>query len=166
MDYYFIEYSELVKKRKSASIASFVIGIIAFLSTWTGLLSFILSIVAINRAKAGAEVPTQPHKTFRVLGKILGIFALLISIFVILVTPIIIILGIITALVGGGAFVVITFGPTLLNSAIDGINNFLTSTIGIDISGIEEIINTIKELIESISNLSSSMGGETALMIL
>ena len=90
------------------------------------------------------------------------------SIFVILVTPIVIILGLIGGTIGGIAFVIITFGPTIVDTAYNAVNGFLSTNLGIDIEGIKELIDQIKQLIESISSISSSMGGgtESALLLL
>ena len=161
---------EIIKPMQSASIASFVLGIISFILAWTGLLGFILSIIAISKAKRSKEVPTNPHKAFRIVGLILGILSLLASLFFMIGVPIIILSTITLAglgAVGAGIWAVITYGPQIMDTAYNAANDFLQANLGMDIEGIKGLIESIKQFIEQIQNMTSSVsGGETALLVL
>lgn len=164
------QYLEAIKPLQSASVASFVLGLISFFLAWTGLLGFILSVIAISKAKRSKGVPTNPHKAFRIIGLILGILSLLSSLFFMIGVPIIILSTITLAglgAIGAGIWALITYGPMLLDMAYDWINNLMMSTFGMDISGIQQLIESIKQFIEQIQNMMSSVsGGETALLLL
>lgn len=131
-----LEFEREMKARRSAAIASFVLGFLAFfIFPWTGLLGLILSSIAIKKFKASAGVNSQPHKVFRIFGNILGIFALIISIIIFIgqiIVLIILFIDIALKIIGAiiGALVVgtglVLFGPpvALIAGAFLWFNNF------------------------------------------
>ena len=128
-----LEFEREMKARRSAAIASFVLGFLAFfIFPWTGLLGLILSSIAIKKFKTSAGVNSQPHKVFRIFGNILGIFALIISIIIfigqiilLIVIFIDIILKIIGAILASIGIIVVGTGAVLLALPVGAIWLFI-----------------------------------------
>ena len=167
------DYLLMVKMKKSSAITSFVLGIIAFLLSWTGLLAFVLSVIAISKAKRAKGIRSQPHRVFRIIGLILGILALISSIVIVIATPFIIaalVAGGVTIVgvgaIGGIAWAIVSYGPMLLDTLYNFLNETLVANFGLDISSIEQIIQQLKEYIQSLSEMMSSVSGETTSLLL
>ena len=168
------------KRLKGSAIASFVVGLIALLLTWTGLLAFILSVISISKFKRSKGVPTTAPKVLRIIGLVFGILALIGSLVVTIVTPIIIIsiilggtiitgLAILGGIVAGAVYAITTFGPMLvsyLTGLYDTVNSYATQ-FGIDISSAQQIIEYIQSIINSVSEMTQAIPMETtSLMVL
>ena len=105
---------EIEAKQKKAAMASFILGLIAFLlcGWFGGLVGIICGAIALGKAKKAKGLDKKPGKVFRVLGLVFGILGLIFGILsligtlvlIFVVGPIALVGGIIAALYASGVF--------------------------------------------------------------
>lgn len=70
---------EIEAKQKKAAMASFILGLIAFLigGLFGGLVGIICGAIALGKAKKAKGIAVNPSKIFRILGLVFGILGLI-----------------------------------------------------------------------------------------
>ena len=113
---------EIEAKQKKASLAAFILGILAFvIGGWFfGLLGIILGAIALGKAKKAKGVEVNPIKVFRLVGKILGIVGLVFGILDLLAWIAFFCL-LCLAGVGVGIYAVIAFVVPMITEAASGL---------------------------------------------
>lgn len=98
---------EIEAKQKKAALASFILGLVAFLlgGLFGGLVGIICGAIALGKAKKAKGVAVNPSKIFRILGLVFGILGLVFGILDLIFT----------------IFLIFVIGPIALVGAIIGI---------------------------------------------